>query len=128
MMHKLKGHIKSYSYLDVFSDGFSSFRNGVSGKFSWEDELDGRLNLSGWECSSLVESDELWSFSGDSIESVVNERVHDVHGFLWDSDVWVDLLEDFVDIDGEGFNSSSSGFSIGRFSCGWCFCHFDSLN
>ena len=39
MMHKLK-ELK-ISLLDVFSDGFSSFRNGVSGKFSGEDELDG---------------------------------------------------------------------------------------
>ena len=42
----------------------------------------------------------------------MNEWIHDVHGFLWDSDVGVDLLEDFVDVDGEGLNSSSSGFSV----------------
>ncbi len=40
---QIKGHRKSY--LDVFSDGFGSFRDGVSGEFSWEDELDGRLDL-----------------------------------------------------------------------------------
>jgi hypothetical protein len=56
----------------------------------------------------------------------MNERVHDVHGFLGDSDVWVDLFKDFVDVDGEGFNSSSSGFSVGRFSGGsWFFSHFN---
>ena len=71
----------------------------MSGKFSGEDELDGRLNLSGRKCSSLVESNELGSFSGDSVESVVNERVHDVHGFLGDSNIGVHLLEDLVDID-----------------------------
>ena len=81
MVHKLKA-IEYQSYLDVFSDGLGSFRDGVSGELSWEDELDGRLNLSGRKCSSLVESDELGSFSGDSIESVVDERVHDVHGLL----------------------------------------------
>ena len=121
MMHQLKDEIKSY--LDVFGDGFGSFRDGVSGKFSGEDELDGRLDLSGWESSSLVESDELGSFSGDSVESVVDERVHDVHGFLWDSDVGVDLLEDLVDVDGECLNSSSSDFSVGDFGGGWCFSH-----
>ena len=122
-MHQLKDEIKSY--LDVFGDGFGSFRDGVSGKFSGEDELDGRLDFSGWESSSLVESDELGSFSGDSVECVVDERVHDVHGFLWDSDVGVDLLEDLVDVDGEGLNSSSSSFSVGNFGGGWCFSHFE---
>lgn len=38
MVHKLKA--KTISYLNVFSDGFGSFRDGVSGEFSWEDELD----------------------------------------------------------------------------------------
>ena len=122
-MHKLK-ELK-ISLLDVFSDGFSSFRNGVSGKFSGEDELDGWLDLTRGECSSLVESNELWSFSGDSVESVVDERVHDVHGLLWDSDVGVHLLEDFVDIDGEGLHSSSSGFSVGTFGSCWFFSHFN---
>jgi hypothetical protein len=45
------------SMLDIFSDGFSSLRDGVSGEFSGEDELDSGLNLSGWQSSSLVESD-----------------------------------------------------------------------
>ena len=109
--------------MDVLGDGLGSFWDGVSGKFSGEDELDGRLDLSGWECSSLVKSDELGSFSGDSVEGVVDEGVHDVHGLLWDSDVGVDLLEDLVDVDGEGLNSSSSGFSVGDFGGGWCFSH-----
>ena len=54
----------------------------MSGELSWEDELDSRLNLSGRKCSSLVESDELGSLSGDSVESIMDEGVHDVHGLL----------------------------------------------
>ena len=34
------------SLLDVLGDGFGSFRDSVSGKFSGEDELDSRLDLS----------------------------------------------------------------------------------
>ena len=98
--------------LDIFGDGLGAFRDGVSGQLSGEDELDGRLNLSGRESSSLVESDELGSFSGNSVEGVVDEGVHDVHGLLGDADVGVHLLEDLVDVDGEGLNSSSSGFLI----------------
>ena len=84
----------------------------MSGKFSREDELDGRLNFSGRQGSSLVKSDKLGSFSGDSVEGVVDEGVHDVHGLLGDTDVGVHLLEDLVDVDGEGLNSSSSGFPV----------------
>ena len=87
------------SLLDVFSDSLCSFRNGVSGKFPGEDELDSRLDLAGGKSSSLVESDKFGSLSGDSVKSVMDERVHDVHGFLGDSDVRVHLLEDLVDVD-----------------------------
>ena len=113
------------SLLNVFGDCFGSFRNSVSSKFSWENELDSRLNLSGWKSSSLVESDEFGSFGGNSVEGIVNEGVHDVHGLLWDSDVGVDLLENFVDVDGEGLDSSSSGFLVSSrlFSLGWFLSH-----
>jgi hypothetical protein len=98
--------------LDVFGDSLGSLRNSVSGELSGEDELDSGLNFAGRKGSSLVESDELGSFSGDSVEGVVDEGVHDVHGLLGDTNVGVHLLEDFVDVDGEGLDSSSSGLSI----------------
>jgi len=91
----------------------------VSGQLSGEDELDSGLDLAGREGSSLVESDELGSFSGDSVEGVMDEGVHDVHGLLGDTDVGVNLLEDLVDVDGEGFNSSSSGLLVSRGSSGF---------
>jgi hypothetical protein len=98
--------------LDVFGDGLGSLRNSVSGELSGEDELDGRLDFPGGESSPLVEADELGSLSGDAVEGVVDEGVHDVHGLLGDTDVGVHLLEDLVDVDGEGLNSSSSGFAV----------------
>mgnify|MGYP007078663964 CR=1 FL=1 len=98
--------------MDVFGYSLGSFWNSVSGKFSGEDELDCRLNFSGRESSSFVESDKLWTFSSNSIESIMNERVHDVHGFLWDTNVGVHLLKNFVDVDWEGLDSSSSGFLV----------------
>ena len=115
------------SLLDVLGDGFGSFRDSVSGEFSGEDELDSRLNFSGRESSSFVESDEFWSFGGNSVESIMNERVHDVHGFLGDTDVGVYLLEDLVDVDWEGLDSSSSGFLVsfaGGFGGSFFFSHF----
>ncbi len=109
--------------MDVFGDGLGSFRNSVSGKFSGEDELDGRLDFAGGESSSLVEADELGAFSGNSVEGVVDEGVHDVHGLLGDTNVRVHLLEDLVNVDGEGLNSSSSGLLVSFWS-GFFLSHF----
>ena len=115
------------SLLNVFGDSLGSFRNGVPGKFSGEDELDGRLDLSGGESSPLVEPNEFGSFGGDPVEGVVDEGVHDVHGLLGDTNVGVDLLEDLVDVDGEGLNSSSSGFLVSSGAFGFrFFSHFNN--
>ena len=123
-VHKLKECIRSL--LDVFGDGFSSFWDSVSGEFSGEDELDSWLDFSGRKGSSLVESDEFGTFSGNSVESIMNERVHDVHSFLGDTDVGVHLLKDFVNVNWEGLNSSSSGFLVGfgSWSSFFLSCHF----
>ena len=75
------------------------------GEFSWEEESDGGLDLSGGESVLLVVSDELGGLSGDLFEDVVDERVHDGHRSLGDTGLWVHLLEHSVDVDGEGFNS-----------------------
>ena len=97
-----------------FGDGFGSLRDGVLGELSWKDESDSRLDFSGGEGGSLVVLDELGGFTGEFTEDVVDEGVHDGHGSLGDTGLWVNLLEDSVDIDGEGFCSSvSSGSS-------WC--------
>ena len=91
----------------------------MAGEFSREDELDGGLNLAGGEGPPLVEADELGAFGGDSVEGVMDEGVHDVHGFLGDADVGVHLLQHLVDVDREGFDSPPSGFLV----CFW-FCFF----
>jgi len=43
---------------------------------------------------------QLGGFIGDPLEDVVDKGVHDAHGLAGDSSIWVDLLEDFVDVDG----------------------------
>ena len=84
----------------------------MSCEFSWKDKLYSRLNFPGRKSSSFVESDEFGAFSSNSVEGIMNEGVHNVHGLLGDTDVRVDLLKDFIDVDGEGFNSSSSGLLV----------------
>ena len=53
-----------------------------------------------------VVSNESGALVGDLLEDVVDERVHDGHGSLGDAGLWVNLLEDSVDVDGEGLGSS----------------------
>jgi len=97
-------------------DSLGTFRDGVSGEFTGEEELDGGLDFSGRESSSLVESDELGRFEGDSFEGVVDEGVHDVHGLLGDTNIGVNLLENLEDVDSEGLGSLLLVFLIG--DCG----------
>ena len=75
------------------------------GELSWEDELDSRLDLLGGEGVLLVVSDELGGLGGDLLEDIVDEGVHDGHGSLGDTGLWVNLLQDSVDVDGESLDS-----------------------
>merc|ERR1719324_1523756 len=89
----------------VLGDGLGSLRDGVLGKLSWEEESDGGLDLSGGEGVLLVVSDKSAGLGGDLLEDVVDEGVHDAHGSLGDSSLGVHLLEDSVDVHGEGLGS-----------------------
>ena len=74
-----------------------------------EEETDGGLDFAGGESVLLVVSDEAGGLGGALLEDVVDEGVHDAHGLLGDTGLGVDLLEDSVDVDGEGLGSSLSG-------------------
>ena len=59
------------------------------------------------------------SFGGDALEDVVDERVHDAHGFAGDTSVWMNLLQHLVDVDSIAFPSLSSSLLL-SFSPGFC--------
>lgn len=101
----------------VLGDSLGSFGDGVLGKLSWEEESDSRLDLSGGESVLLVVSHQLGGLKGNLFEDVVDERVHDVHRSLGDSGFGVHLLEDSVDVYGEGFGSSLLLFVLSVFLC-----------
>jgi len=92
----------------VLGDSLGALRDGVLGEFAGEEEADGGLDLSGGKGVLLVVSDELGGLEGDLLEDVVDEAVHDLHRSLGDASLGVDLLEDSVDVDGEGLSSASS--------------------
>ena len=77
-------------------------------KLTWEEKSDSGLDLSGGESVLLVVSDESGGLVGDLLEDIVDEGVHDGHGSLGDTSLGVNLLEDSVDVDGEGLGSLGS--------------------
>ena len=113
-------------------DGLGSFADGVLGELTWEEESDGGLDLAGGESVLLVISDESSTLSGDLLEDIVDEGVHDAHGSLGDSSLWVHLLENSVDVDREGFASlllwgSLSGGFLGGAGLSGSLCHYDDV-
>ena len=83
-------------------DGLGSLADGVLGELPGKAEPDGSLNLPGGKGSLLGVLAELSGLSGDALEGVVDERVHDGHSLLGDSSVGVDLLEHLVDVGAVG--------------------------
>ena len=63
------------------------------------------MNLSGGDGGSLGVSGELTGLNEGAVEDVGDEGVHDGHALLGDTAVGVDLLEDLVDVGGEGLHS-----------------------
>ena len=65
----------------VLGDGLGAFRDGVFGQFSREEEPDGSLDLPGGDGGPLVVVGQFGSLGSDTLEEIVDERVHDAHGF-----------------------------------------------
>lgn len=104
----------------VLGNGLGSLGDGVLGELSWEEESDGSLDLSGGQSVLSVVSNKSGGLVGDLLEDVVDEGVHDGHGSLGDTGLWVNLLQDSVDVDGEGLGSlSSSSWGLGSSSLSW---------
>ena len=83
----------------VLGDGLGSLRDGVLGQFTGEEEPDGGLDLPGGDGGPLVVVGQTGSFSSDTFEDIVDERVHDAHGLGGDTSVGMDLLQHLVDVD-----------------------------
>ena len=108
----------------VFSDSLGSFRDGVLGEFSGEEESYGGLDFSGRNGRLLVVLGESGGFVGDSLEDVGHERVHDGHGLGGNTGVGVNLLQDLVDVDGVRFLSLGTSLLL---LTGWGSLLYDSF-
>jgi len=84
----------------VFGDSLGSLGHGVLSQFTGEEQTNCGLDLPAGDGGATVVVCQAGSLSGDTLEDVVHERVHDRHGLAGDSSVGVDLLQHFVDVDG----------------------------
>ena len=87
----------------VLGDCLGSFRDGVLGQLSGEEEPYSSLDLPGGDGGPLVVVSQTGSLGGDTFEDIVDERVHDAHGLAGDTGVGVDLLQHLVDVDSVAF-------------------------
>ena len=90
----------------VLGDGLGALADRVLGKFAGKKKTNRRLDLPRADGRPLVVVSQTTGFGGDALEDVVDERVHDGHGFAGDASVGVDLLQHLVDVDGVGLLSA----------------------
>ena len=87
----------------VLGDSLGALRDGVLGELTREEEPDRGLDLARGDGGPLVVVSQLGGLSGDPLEDVVDEGIHDAHCLGGDAGVGVDLLQHLVDIDGVRF-------------------------
>ena len=86
----------------VLGDSLGALRDGVLGELTGEEEPDSGLDLAGGDGGPLVVVGQTAGLSSDSLKQIVDEGVHDAHGLAGDASVGVNLLKNFVDVDGVG--------------------------
>ena len=67
------------------------------GELTGKDQADGRLNVAARQSRALVHLAELAGLSGNTLEGIADEVVHNRHALLRDARLGVHLLEDLVD-------------------------------
>jgi len=110
----------------VLGDSLGALRDGMLGELTREDETHGGLHLARRQGRLLVVADQLASLTGDALEDVVDERVHDRHGGARDTSVLVNLLEHLVDVRRVRFRALLAASRHSGLSLSLCFSgHFD---
>merc|ERR1712167_534578 len=87
------------------------------GQFTRKQKPDGGLDFTGANNTPLVIIHQSTNLGNNSLEDIIHKTIHDGHNFKRDAGVWVDLLEDFIDVDGEGLLPLCSS---GLLLVGWC--------
>jgi len=87
----------------VLGDCLGALGHGVLSQLTGEKETDGGLDLSGGDCGPTVVVSQTASLGSNTLEDVIDERVHDAHGLAGDTSVGMYLLQHFVDVNAVGF-------------------------
>ena len=77
----------------VLGDGLGTLRHGVLGELSREKQSDSGLDLARGDGGPLVVVSQTAGLGSDSLEEIVDERVHDGHRLRRYSSVRMDLLQ-----------------------------------
>ena len=108
--------INLMDWCHVFVDGFVTLRHCMLCQFTWQYQRGSSLNISCSHCWFLCVLAASSSLRADSLKNILNKAVQHLHCSLWYSDLWVHLLQYFVDVDVVWFMSLSSAWSSSRFS------------
>ena len=84
----------------VLGHSLGALGHGVLGQLTGEQQAHGGLDLPGGDGGPLVVVSQARGLSGDALEDVIHEGIHDSHGLGGDAGVGVDLLQYFVHVDG----------------------------
>jgi hypothetical protein len=101
----------------VLGHGLGALGHCVLGQLSGEQQAHCGLDLPGGDGGTLVVVGQARRLSGDALEDVVHERVHDSHGLGGDAGIGVDLLQDFVHVNGVALLPRLSAL-LAAFPCG----------
>ena len=109
----------------VLGDSLGTLRDGVLGQFTGQQKPDSGLDLPRCDGAPLVVVGKSAGLSRDALEDVIHEGVHDRHGLGGNAGIGVDLLQDFVNVDGVRFLppslpllvASADGLSLTGFLC-----------
>ena len=98
----------------VLGHSFGALANCVLAQLSGQVKADGSLHFATGDGVFLVVVSQSGGLRGDTLEDVVDERVHDAHGLAGDASVGVNLLQDLVDVDGVALLAVLSPFLHAR--------------
>ena len=96
----------------VLGDSLGALRHGVLGQLTWQQETNSGLDFAGRDRRATVEVSQSAGLAGDSLEDIVDERVHDAHGLGGHTGVGVHLLQDLVDVDRVGLLPLSASLAL----------------
>jgi len=105
-----KSHLLGTS---IFGDGFGAFTHSVLGQFSGKQKPDSSLDFPRSNGRSFVVMSQTRCLSSDTLEDIIDEAVHDAHGFTGNSSIRVNLFQYFVDVDSVAFLPLPLLFLIG---------------